>query len=89
MELKDAINLVWDDVADSVYRHPTVHDAVRYARQEMTADELATVKDDQKNGHYDHPDSDVRGDVHGAYVLVRAADEHDVTRVLSSIVYDD
>lgn len=88
MELRDAIQLVWDDVADSVYQHPTVLEAVQYARNEMTPDELANVLENQRDGRYDSDDSDVQGDVYGAYVDVRNAAQADVDATLATFDVD-
>lgn len=87
MELRDAIQLVWDDVADSVYRHPTVLEAVQYARNEVTPDELANVLENQREGVYEDND-DVSGDVYGAYVDVRNATQADVDATLATFDVD-
>lgn len=89
MELRDAIQLVWDDVADSVYRHPTVLEAVQYARAEIGPIELQMVLEDQRDGRYDAgSDCDVQGDVYGAYVDVRNATQADVDATLATFDVD-
>lgn len=42
--LAAALLRVWDDVADSVYQMPTLAETVRYARCEISADELDLVR---------------------------------------------
>lgn len=83
MELRDAIQLVWDDVADCVYQHPTPHEAVNYARDEMGPIELQMLLEDQRDGRYDGG-GDVTGDVYGAYVDVRNASRVDVDAALAT-----
>lgn len=83
MELRDAVQLVWDDVADGVYRHPTVLDAVRYARDEVTPDELAITLENQREGVYEE-----LGDVYGAYVDVRAATQEEINATLATFDVD-
>lgn len=85
MELIDAINLIWCDVADGVLRQPTIAEALEYARDMQTV-ELSTVLDDQRDGRYDaHPDNDVVGDVYGAYVDVRSATSADLARASAKL----
>jgi hypothetical protein len=79
VELTIAIELVWDEVADGVLPGPTIHEAVRYARHEMSADELEDVLKAQRAGLY-------VGDVYGAYVDLRDADEPDVQAAVAKLV---
>ena len=83
MDLRDAVKLVWDDVADGVYRHPTVLDAVNYARNEMTSDELALALENQREGVYEE-----LGDVYGAYVDVRDATQEEINNVIATFDVD-
>lgn len=80
MNLTQAVLLVWHDVADSVLRHPTIDEVLAYARDTITTEELANVLEHQRAGGYADPDG-VCGDVYGAYVAVRAADEAAVAAV--------
>lgn len=87
MNLRDAVQLVWDDVADCVYSHPRVTEAVDYARNLMSPGELESVFDDQRSGRYDGA-GDVTGDVYGAYVDVRNATQEEINNVIATFDVD-
>lgn len=70
----EAFTLVWADVEDSVYRHPTPLEALRYAVEEITPDELSNTFD-----------ADPR--VHAAYQIVR--DAHGICRRCHLTCNDD
>lgn len=80
MDLRQAIEVVWDDVADNVYQLPTIHEAVRYARDELTVDELTGAL----------VDSTVVGvswqTQHDAYIVLRDASPDDVARAVAELV---
>lgn len=77
MDLRNSLAVVWDDVADSVYQLPTIHEAVRYAREEISSDELDAVRE------YDVRDGT---DVYAAYLAVRNAPRVDVDAAVAELV---
>jgi hypothetical protein len=84
VDLREAVKLVWADVAEGVYRDPTPAEAVHYAREAMTVQELQYRLDDQRDGAYDEG-QEVVGDVYGAYVDVRTASEADLLPVIEEL----
>jgi len=79
VNLYDAIETVWADVADCVYRHPNVLEAIAYARDEMTDDEFALLRDDAAS----EVDDEVRSRFE-AYAQLRDATQADVDATLTS-----
>lgn len=64
-QFTDAFQVVWNDVADSVLSQPTPMEALRYAVETITEDEL-------RNTRLDDPDT------YEAYLVVR--DWHGLNR---------
>ncbi len=82
MDLITALGIVDSDVADRVYRDPTVADSARHAREETTEADMVTMKADQEDGVFEE-----LGDVYGAYVAVRDATQEDVDAAVIALDY--
>lgn len=81
MDLKTALGHVWDDVADSVYQGPTLAESVRYARAEISADELALVGEPTGDRS-----ADELAHLVTAYELVRAATDDEIWSASAELV---
>jgi hypothetical protein len=81
MELRAALQLIWDDVADRVLRNPSLAAAVREVRHNTDEATLNLILQDQREGAFE----DV-GDLHGAYVEVQSANQEDLNIVVNALV---
>jgi len=70
VNLRQAVMLVWGDVADGVLSHPKIATAVRYALDDVDTEMMDVMREDQVEAEIAY---EGEKDVYEAYVMVRSA----------------